>query len=172
MTICPHCKYVNPKGALICESCHVLLFTRDEGEPTNLLEETGERTYALPARRGTKTLPSARFILDMGDDRRQVVVVHDGEEIVVGRVDRTGSYTVDVELDEKLAWERGVSRLHCTIRRSGDNIFLTDLESTNGTFLNGERIPPSQPQLLRDGDAIHLGRYEIRIYFVFVERNP
>jgi len=32
------------------------------------------------------------------------------------------------------------------------------LESTNGTYLNGVQLAPSVPQLLRNGDRIHLGR--------------
>jgi DNA-binding response OmpR family regulator len=53
------------------------------------------------------------------------------------------------------------SREHAHIRRDGRRIFLDDLESTNGTFLNGERVLGSA--LLRDGDQIAIGE----IMFIF-----
>jgi len=48
-----------------------------------------------------------------------------------------------------------VSRRHARITRHGDGWVVEDLESTNGTFLNGERVLAPQP--LADGDVIELG---------------
>lgn len=48
-----------------------------------------------------------------------------------------------------------ISREHAVIRREGWRIILEDLGSTNGTFLNKERI--SRPMQLRDGDQIKIG---------------
>jgi len=48
-----------------------------------------------------------------------------------------------------------ISREHAAIRRQGWRIILEDLGSTNGTFLNKERI--SNPMQLRDGDQIKIG---------------
>jgi DNA-binding response OmpR family regulator len=47
------------------------------------------------------------------------------------------------------------SREHAHIRRDGRRVFLDDLGSTNGTFLNGERVLGSMQ--LRDGDEISVG---------------
>jgi pSer/pThr/pTyr-binding forkhead associated (FHA) protein len=47
------------------------------------------------------------------------------------------------------------SREHAHIRRDGRRVFLDDLGSTNGTFLNGERVLGSAQ--LRDGDQISVG---------------
>ncbi|MGB5986414.1 MAG: FHA domain-containing protein, partial [Desulfobacterales bacterium] len=48
-----------------------------------------------------------------------------------------------------------VSRRHARFLMRDDNVFIEDLGSTNGTFLNGERI--SSPQQLRKGDVITFG---------------
>jgi DNA-binding response OmpR family regulator len=48
-----------------------------------------------------------------------------------------------------------ISREHAQIRRDGWRIFLEDLGSTNGTYLNNERI--LEPMQLRDGDRIQVG---------------
>ena len=47
------------------------------------------------------------------------------------------------------------SREHAHIRREGRWVFLDDMGSTNGTFLNGERVMGSVQ--LRDGDQISVG---------------
>jgi DNA-binding response OmpR family regulator len=48
-----------------------------------------------------------------------------------------------------------VSREHARIRREGRKLFLEDLGSTNGTYLNDQRI--QSPVILRDGDRITVG---------------
>src|SRR5438045_2352558 len=47
-----------------------------------------------------------------------------------------------------------VSRKHCRILRDGDSLKLEDLGSSNGTFLNGQRV---QEALLSPGDTIQVG---------------
>lgn len=53
-----------------------------------------------------------------------------------------------------------VSRRHALVHvQSKNEHWLVDLASSNGTFLNGQRI--TQPMLLRDGDRIGIGEYEL-----------
>ncbi|MFE6611018.1 FHA domain-containing protein [Amycolatopsis sp. NPDC057786] len=47
-----------------------------------------------------------------------------------------------------------VSRLHCKIRWDGTNAWLTDLDSANGTFVDGQRMPNA---VLKHGDVLRLG---------------
>ncbi len=49
------------------------------------------------------------------------------------------------------------SRNHAELRRGGGNIAVVDLGSTNGTFVNNERIQANQPMLLQGGDEIRFG---------------
>jgi pSer/pThr/pTyr-binding forkhead associated (FHA) protein len=53
-----------------------------------------------------------------------------------------------------------VSRLHCQLSSIGDTLRVKDLESTNGTFVNGRRIASAE---LRDGDCLRVGRVELRV---------
>ena len=69
----------------------------------------------------------------------------DRGETVMGRSPKTELQLQDV----------GVSRNHARITRVGENVFVEDLSSANGTFLNGERITVAQQ--LSDGDKITLG---------------
>ena len=57
----------------------------------------------------------------------------------------------DVVLDTS-----AVSRLHARCTRSGPNVYLEDLGSRNGTFLNGQRLAAHTPQRLRAGDEVSL----------------
>lgn len=55
-----------------------------------------------------------------------------------------------------------VSRRHARFFIRDENVFVEDLGSTNGTFLNGDRI--SSPQQLRSGDVITLGESVVLIF--------
>lgn len=50
-----------------------------------------------------------------------------------------------------------VSGHHLNISVSGGQMMITDLKSTNGTQLNGHRIPPSVPQNVQAGDIVRIG---------------
>jgi DNA-binding response OmpR family regulator len=56
---------------------------------------------------------------------------------------------------------RRVSREHARVRRQGRQVLLVDLNSTNGTFLNDERV--LAPVRLRDGDSVSIG--EVALVF-------
>lgn len=68
-----------------------------------------------------------------------------GESMTIGRA---------VESDIVIT-SRRVSREHSRVERQGRHVMLTDLGSTNGTFLNGERV--LAPARLRDGDSVSIG---------------
>ena len=51
-----------------------------------------------------------------------------------------------------------VSGHHCRLTRQGNQYWIEDLQSTNGTFVNGSRIPVNQPMLVDPGWQITLGR--------------
>ncbi|MCR4909071.1 MAG: FHA domain-containing protein [Lachnospiraceae bacterium] len=52
--------------------------------------------------------------------------------------------------------DQRISRLHACIRKEGSRFFLSDLNSTNGTFLNGRRLEQNEAAALEDGDLIRL----------------
>jgi predicted component of type VI protein secretion system len=54
----------------------------------------------------------------------------------------------------------GVSRKHARVSRQGLDVTIEDLGSSNGTFVNGERL--GAPRVLRDQDLVRLGSVEIR----------
>ena len=53
-----------------------------------------------------------------------------------------------------------VSRLHCRLTAGATELQVMDLESTNGTFVNGERVTQAS---LKAGDRLGVGRVELVI---------
>ena len=50
-----------------------------------------------------------------------------------------------------------VSRKHCEVRLAADGLIIRDLNSANGTKVNGARIPPQQDVPLKRGDRVEIG---------------
>ena len=57
--------------------------------------------------------------------------------------------------------DRNVSRNHAVLSKNGHGWFLKDLQSYNGTFVNGERI--TKKTQVRAGDAVRIGQTELRL---------
>ncbi len=73
-----------------------------------------------------------------------------GKEIIVGR-----SSDLDMVLVEDM-----VSRKHARINLQADGIWIEDLGSTNGTFVNGEKIKRAR---LKEGDRILIGTSILKV---------
>jgi hypothetical protein len=67
----------------------------------------------------------------------------------------------DDGLTVSLAGESTVSRRHASIRVDGSDVVVTDLGSTNGTFVNGARLQGPTP--LRVGDTVQFGSVRFRL---------
>ena len=92
----------------------------------------------------------ARLWLSAGGEAPRSVPLR-GERTVVGR-----SPEADVVLDDE-----AVSWNHLEIERRGEVLMATDLDSRNGTALNGE--PLDRPRRLRDGDTLIVGGYRLEV---------
>ena len=60
--------------------------------------------------------------------------------------------------DYVMADQIGISRYHLKIDRDGEDFTISDLNSTNGTFINGERLAPHLPHKIRRGDELRIGK--------------
>jgi hypothetical protein len=100
---------------------------------------------------------------DTGD--RFVFRYGDIEEIVIGRRDANSESIPQIDLEPHGGLNKGVSRRHAIIVRRDGALNLIDQGSYNGTFLNGQKLVPQQPRILRDGDDIRLGYLVVRVNF-------
>lgn len=79
-------------------------------------------------------------------------------EILIGREDPVNNIFPDMDLTDHGGDRGGVSRRHARIFTQGDQVFIEDLNSTNYTYVNQQKLVPGQPHPLRDGDEIRLGK--------------
>jgi len=126
---------------------------------------SAESTY----RRGTDEFPKGgtlRLEVEGSSKSVQVPLTVHNRQIVLGRRDPATGVLPDIDLTPFAGYRMGVSRRHGLIRYSeGKFLDLFDQGSSNGTFLNGQRMDAHYPYRLRDGDRIRLGQITIRLHF-------
>jgi|GEM_PF-150245 len=94
--------------------------------------------------------PPSEFILrySQGDSEVRDFPINK-EDVLIGR-----SPECDIQLDDQQ-----VSRFHASLRISEDGLWLLDMESRNGTFINGEPIPPNRRISLQPEQSFRVGAY-------------
>ena len=149
---CPECGFVNADGANYCQKCGSYLGSgqsenqSESSTATYRVNETGELVPVdveqVVAHEG------AALVIRAGGGRVGESFALGGERMTIGR--RPDS---DVFLDDVT-----VSRDHALLVRRGEDYYLDDLGSLNGTYVNRRRIESHQ---LADGDEIQIGKYKL-----------
>jgi molybdenum cofactor synthesis domain-containing protein len=135
-----------------------------------------ETPLAAPAvtwmeREETSEVPGEEAIAPLGlkltipDSGRDVEVPFRKEEMSIGRLDPASGSFPDLDLTDYGGLEGGVSRRHAKIIRRGSEVFIEDLGSFNGTFLNGKKLPPYRFEALKSGDELKLSKLVLRVSF-------
>ncbi len=83
---------------------------------------------------------------------------------------RSDSFVPDLDFRD-LPEAEFISRNHAQISFSPQKFYIEDLDSKNGTMLNGVPLPPAQPQTLAFGDHICFGGSEA-FEFIFIKDQP
>ena len=82
-------------------------------------------------------------------------------DTVIGRTDPESP--VDVNLDSMNGASYGVSRRHALLRPTRHNLYLIDLESTNGTRCNGARLGRGTVHVVDQGDTLSFGNLTFEV---------
>jgi len=85
-------------------------------------------------------------------------------EAIVGREDPVSGVFPEIDMTDHGGDEGGVSRRHARILVQGTQIFIEDLNSTNYTYVNQQRLVPGQPHPLNNGDEVRFGRIKLNFY--------
>ncbi|NWJ48363.1 MAG: FHA domain-containing protein [Chloroflexi bacterium] len=183
MIICPNCGTKQIEGTLFCNDCGADLTGLEEGIDPNLdLSRESKYTTANipPSNFSIPVIPQGTFPVAppapvSGPVRKdlKLVVLNTGRRmecpdrsnIIIGRSDAVSGETPDIDLTPDDALELGVSRRHACITFRDGVPFLTDLGSTNRTFINRQVLMRGQPSLLKDGDEIRMGNAIIKVLF-------
>jgi len=79
------------------------------------------------------------------------------QEIIIGREDPVSGIFPDIDLDPHGGQDAGVGRNHAKITIQGNQVYIEDLNSVNGTLVNTQRIPSGHPHPINNGDEIRFG---------------
>lgn len=159
MIQCRHCGASHPPNTLFCDECG----NRLADEPA---AEAAPPAAAAPPPAGETPRPAAdapmRLSLFSVDNRAVYEGVLDAEALV-GRTDAASRAHPDVDLAPLEGAVRGVSRRHARFVRDGGRVMLEDLNSLNGTFVGGNRLPARHAFEIRSGDEVQFGKVVLRI---------
>lgn len=86
-------------------------------------------------------------------------------ELIVGRADNVTDYVPDIDLTPHGAYRLGLSRRHAIILREDDRVLVKDLNSRNGTFVNGTIVPGGGTSIIHDGDEVRFGNLAMQASF-------
>ena len=101
--------------------------------------------------------PCGETSLAMGAGAGGAWLLHRGQRVAITRAPfALGKRSEDSAPDYAIEGNNKVSRRHASILSDGGGYQLQVDGSLNGTFLNGQRLAPKQPQPLADGDEIRL----------------
>jgi len=162
MIMCPSCHHQEVEGALFCTECGMSL--QNIGTQTidsALLKEDSLVNASMEKKALKEDLLSAYTLqlLEMG----QLLPIAGRHEYTMGRVSEGQSVMPDIDLTDYRAYENGVSRIHAVLKQKNGQIFLMDLGSSNGTYLNGMHLIPEQEYPLSNGSILSLGKLKIQL---------
>jgi pSer/pThr/pTyr-binding forkhead associated (FHA) protein len=131
----------------------------ENNEPIPAIPEQSSTPPPIPA---TQLQPQAASLVHVQTQTtlelpQGLMVIHLGKpnDKVPPDIDVSGFANSDV-----------VSRIHADIRMEGDEYFLEDTNSANGTYVNHTILPPGNRHLLRPGDRLSLGKGDL-VTFIF-----
>lgn len=156
---CTECGFLNGEGANYCQRCGALLPRAQDpagdggvgGDPvtaTYRIDETGE---LVPVEIGEVTARGPALVIRAGGGREGESFPVEGERMSIGRRPDSTVFLDDVT----------VSRDHALLIRRGEDWYLDDCGSLNGTYVNRVRI---ESQRLEEGDELQIGKYKLTFH--------
>lgn len=163
---CPVCKNRNEYEAIVCGHCGASLETyiTDAARTTRSTEiqaKDTEKNGALLIAEASVPVGGIAFYVAGTSDP---VLFCSDEEFVIGRkIGETSEPFLD--LAPLGGYHLGLSRRHATIRRAEPGYEVIDLSSSNGTWLNNERLIPHTPYPLASGSQLRLARMRFLVLY-------
>ena len=158
---CPACGRANRLGDAYCFSCGAVLNvvstqTRNLEPADSELVQVGQTHFT----------PMTTLLLFVRGAQRPLAIHMGGKpEMLVGRRAPDSNANPDIDLGPFQAGDYGVSRLHAKLRFQDNTLTITDLDSVNHTYINGQRLHAHEVRVLRDGDEIRMGRLSMQVMF-------
>ena len=162
---CPICKNKNKRWATVCTHCGALLGNQHLDSPKTIREakslaEISAKIMASPI--DDSLIPNNGIAIYAAGTSKPVYLCFDTELILGRRVDGVSEGNV-LDLSELGGYQAGISRRHAMIRRGKDGYELVDLSSTNGSWLNNERLVPNKPVPLASRSQLRFGHMRLLV---------
>ena len=161
MIDCRNCQHGNVTGAVFCEGCGEQL-DGDDLIPAITDEQVAEG-LSTKAPRPELAIPVYSWISLHFMGSVKILPLASRNEFILGRLTDDSLILPDVDLTPYRASAAGVSRVHAMVKRQADKALVMDLGSSNGTYINGQRIRPDVEVPLSHEDVIALGNLQIQI---------
>lgn len=94
------------------------------------------------------------------------------KRLVIGRTDKVTNVKPDIDLTPYNADLYGISRQHAALIAKSAQLLVVDLNSGNGTYLNGTRLTPHGPIPLRGEDRLQLGKLQFEVRVLVAPSHP
>ena len=149
---CTECGFVNTEGANYCQRCGALLpRVEGDGDPATATYRIGETGELVPVEIGEVTDRGPAFVIRAGGGRVGESFPVNGERMSIGRRPDSEVFLDDIT----------VSRDHALLIHRGEDWYLDDCGSLNGTYVNRSRIESHQ---LQEGDEVQIGKYKLTFH--------
>jgi hypothetical protein len=149
---CTECGFVNDEGANYCQRCGALLERAEgTGEPVTATYRIDEAGELVPVELDEVTANGPALVIRVGGGRVGESFAVDRERMSIGRRPDAEVFLDDVT----------VSRDHALLVRRGEQWYLDDCGSLNGTYVNRSRI---ESQRLDEGDEVQIGKYKLTFH--------
>jgi len=158
--ICPYCNDPECENPMFCAA-----YEPDAALRTVAMHDMEALDLPVQDMWGNALFSQHRLLLLQIAGVTASLVLHPNERILLGRMNERASEEHVLDLTAYEGHLKGVSRIHAAIAHAGHTLTLADLGSTNGTFINEQRLIPHQPRILRDGDTIRLGNLIAHVHF-------
>jgi hypothetical protein len=161
---CPSCHFKNEASSKVCVYCGTPLDPNRLGKPAvEQLPGMDTRALGTPPELAEfqKKLPSRTLALFL-QNKEEPIIFRNVREIILGRLPEDETETF-LDLTQYSAYQLGVSRQHARITHVGEKYTIEDMDSTNGTWVNGRRLAPEETCVLRLNDVIDLGHFRITV---------
>lgn len=134
------------------------LFPEDDPEIQEALERYRPRAIGT-GKLGDKT----EIMFLIGEDIKRFLLTEQTSWLL-GRFENT-DHPNQIDLNPYEAHNKGVSRLHMQLHIQDEQLFATDLNSSNGSFINDVRLKPNKATFVMNGAILLLGAFPIQIVF-------
>jgi len=164
MIICSNCQHQNVSGAVFCAECGAQLDGVETLTTHNISDdEIAQEISQKEPRPEPPSSPTNSWISLHLMDSGKILPLATRNEFTLGRLSEGQPIMPDIDLTPYQAYASGVSRLHAVVKRDSSRIFVMDLGSSNGTYLNGRRLNPHMEEDLKHGDVVALGKLKIQV---------